>query len=203
MFRGLIFLCALSWASSFIANDVFKDLHDCDNYDQKDSHDDHCPFYTHRTQVCGSDGVTYKDFCAFMRVRCASEHNQIHMAARHACDSTTIQNQHSVHVTSTPDAMTKTMPTSTAMPKTKEPTTATVISTQQPVTSTLMPVTSTNGVSVENILDFLCIELSREDCVPELNQVCGSDGFTYRNYCEFQKARCMHRKLKMEQSGSC
>ncbi|XP_067670698.1 serine protease inhibitor dipetalogastin-like [Haliotis asinina] len=200
VFRGLIFLCAVPWACSFILHDLFKDAGDCDHYDDSD---DKCPFLTHVTHVCGSDGVTYKDYCAFMRVRCASKHNQIHLVALHSCYSPTSQKPHAATVTSTPQVTTKPTPTSTAMPKTKEPTTVTVTSTPKPVTSTLIPATSTNGVSVENVLDFLCIELSREECVPELNLVCGSDGFTYRNYCEFQKARCMHRKLEMLHNGSC
>ncbi|XP_046330536.1 serine protease inhibitor dipetalogastin-like [Haliotis rufescens] len=199
MVRVVIFFCAVSWATGFIL-DGFGDISNCDHHDH-DAHHDSCPFYTHITEICGSDGVTYKDYCAFMKVKCASKHNQIHVAGLRAChNSHTTHNQQSAHVTSPEPSA------STSMPQSKEPMTSTVMfktTTKQAVTSTVLPVTSTSGASAENVLDFLCIELSREDCVPELSEVCGSDGFTYRNYCEFQKARCMHRQLKMEHSGYC
>ncbi|XP_045209817.1 ovomucoid-like [Mercenaria mercenaria] len=53
------------------------------------------------------------------------------------------------------------------------------------------------------VLDFFCTALSKENCGPEIQEVCATDNWTYRNYCEYDKAKCTHRNLKIKNFGPC
>ncbi|XP_060555154.1 follistatin-like isoform X3 [Ruditapes philippinarum] len=53
------------------------------------------------------------------------------------------------------------------------------------------------------VLDFFCTTLSHQQCGPEIQEVCATDGRTYLNYCEYDKARCTHRNLKVKDFGPC
>ncbi|XP_060571721.1 agrin-like [Ruditapes philippinarum] len=56
----------------------------------------------------------------------------------------------------------------------------------------------------EIVLDFQCVLLSHRDCQPAYNEkLCGTDGRTYRNFCEYEKARCTHRDLHVAKFGDC
>ncbi|KAL4239100.1 negative regulation of serine-type peptidase [Mactra antiquata] len=53
------------------------------------------------------------------------------------------------------------------------------------------------------IVDFFCTSLSKEDCPTSVSKVCASDGRTYLNYCEYEKAKCTHRDLSVASFGDC
>ncbi|XP_041379000.1 agrin-like isoform X2 [Gigantopelta aegis] len=53
------------------------------------------------------------------------------------------------------------------------------------------------------IQDFFCLELAHENCPGGVEKICGTDGFTYLNMCEYEKARCMHRELHVRKFGEC
>ncbi|XP_052801414.1 agrin-like [Mya arenaria] len=61
-----------------------------------------------------------------------------------------------------------------------------------------------SGVDGETaVLDFFCTALSHRDCPTDVKQVCGSDNWTYVNYCEYDKQRCTHRDLHIQNFGAC
>ncbi|KAK6192454.1 hypothetical protein SNE40_003918 [Patella caerulea] len=53
------------------------------------------------------------------------------------------------------------------------------------------------------VLDYLCVELSHEECPTTVDEVCASDNVTYQNLCEFEKQRCTHRSLHVKSNGAC
>ncbi|KAH3885568.1 agrin-like [Dreissena polymorpha] len=67
--------------------------------------------------------------------------------------------------------------------------------------TTPRPASGVNGNQA--VLDFFCTALSHQNCPTETNQVCGSDNWTYQNYCEFDKERCTHRDLQVLYFGPC
>ncbi|XP_071093233.1 follistatin-like [Haliotis cracherodii] len=108
--------------------------------------------YEREHQECGTDGVTYRNLCAFTKVRCGGK--KIDIAFRGSCDK--------------------------------------------------RPTTGGAGVSGEEaVLDYFCIELSHEKCPNETETLCGSDGKTYANLCEYEKTKCTHRDLHVADFGAC
>lgn len=99
--------------------------------------------------------------------------------------------------------------------------TATAATSGPIVTSTAAPMVTngvTNGVtsmagstttreSIFNnhneLLDFFCLELMHETCPNDTEKVCGTDGVTYANFCEYEKQRCGHRTLQVKNFGDC
>merc|ERR1711909_149124 len=68
--------------------------------------------------------------------------------------------------------------------------------------TTLSPQEVVHGSQV--ILDFQCAALSHRDCVNAFNEkICGTDGRTYANFCEYEKSRCTHRNLHVAHLGDC
>ncbi|XP_053374883.1 agrin-like [Mercenaria mercenaria] len=52
--------------------------------------------------------------------------------------------------------------------------------------------------------EFECIYLSHRSCEPAVNEkVCGTDGYTYPSFCEYQKAKCTHMDLHVAKIGDC
>ncbi|KAK6172747.1 hypothetical protein SNE40_016344 [Patella caerulea] len=52
-------------------------------------------------------------------------------------------------------------------------------------------------------LDYLCIQLSHEECPTTIDEVCATDDVTYQNMCEYEKQRCTHRNLHVKTTGVC
>ncbi|XP_045171155.1 serine protease inhibitor dipetalogastin-like isoform X2 [Mercenaria mercenaria] len=55
----------------------------------------------------------------------------------------------------------------------------------------------------EVIVDFFCTSLSKTNCPTEIEKVCATDGRTYNNYCEYEKAKCTHRDIGVASYGDC
>ncbi|KAL3856215.1 hypothetical protein ACJMK2_010992 [Sinanodonta woodiana] len=53
------------------------------------------------------------------------------------------------------------------------------------------------------IQDFFCTQLSHINCPLTADQMCATDGKTYRNGCEYEKQRCTHRDLHLDYVGTC
>ncbi|XP_050409335.1 follistatin-related protein 3 [Patella vulgata] len=53
------------------------------------------------------------------------------------------------------------------------------------------------------VLDYLCVQLSHQECPTTVDEVCASDNVTYQNLCEFEKQRCTHRTLHIKSQGAC
>ncbi|XP_067670700.1 follistatin-like [Haliotis asinina] len=103
-------------------------------------------------EECGTDGVTYRNLCAFTKTRCNGK--KIDIAFRGKCDN--------------------------------------------------RPTTGGQGITGEEaVLDFFCVELSHEKCPNETETLCGSDGKTYANACEYEKTKCTHRDLHIAAFGAC
>merc|ERR1712179_437509 len=55
----------------------------------------------------------------------------------------------------------------------------------------------------EVVFDFLCSSLSHTTCPLEESKVCATDGRTYSNHCEYEKAKCTHRDLEVVSYSEC
>ncbi|XP_076452650.1 tomoregulin-2-like isoform X4 [Babylonia areolata] len=53
------------------------------------------------------------------------------------------------------------------------------------------------------VLDFFCLELAHHPCNYPDRPLCASDGRTYSNLCQFQKARCVFREIDFVEFGAC
>ncbi|KAL3856216.1 hypothetical protein ACJMK2_010993 [Sinanodonta woodiana] len=73
-------------------------------------------------------------------------------------------------------------------------------STQPPSGVTTGPISVAGS---EAVLDFFCLELFHIDCPATVDRICGSNGRTYLNFCEYEKARCTHRDLHVLHYGPC
>ncbi|WAR22638.1 hypothetical protein MAR_016612, partial [Mya arenaria] len=51
-------------------------------------------------------------------------------------------------------------------------------------------------INHNQLQDFFCLELMHEACPTNTERVCGTDGVTYSNVCEFEKSRCAHKNLQ-------
>ncbi|KAK7088751.1 hypothetical protein V1264_022634 [Littorina saxatilis] len=53
------------------------------------------------------------------------------------------------------------------------------------------------------VLDYFCRELSHHPCTFPTRHICASDGRTYNNLCEYQKARCVFREINFVDFKPC
>ncbi|XP_067670697.1 uncharacterized protein [Haliotis asinina] len=113
---------------------------------------------------------------------------------------------------------TTTLPTTplptTTVPTTSKETTQTTQESTTPLPTTTLPTTplptttlpttgSTVPVMTLSPLDIICRAIMHFNCPSTPEPVCGSDGKTYPNECEFEKARCTHRHLHVASFGPC
>ncbi|XP_060555164.1 follistatin-like [Ruditapes philippinarum] len=57
--------------------------------------------------------------------------------------------------------------------------------------------TPINVDGVDVVFDFFCTNLSHMNCPVGGEKVCADDGYTYANYCEYEKQKCTHRRLQV------
>ncbi|XP_046559778.1 agrin-like [Haliotis rubra] len=88
----------------------------------------------------------------------------------------------------------------TSLPMTSKETTQTTQESTTPLPSTSG---STMPVMTLSPLDIICRAIMNFDCPITPEPVCGSDGKTYPNECEFEKAKCTHRHLHVASFGPC
>ncbi|XP_046559844.1 follistatin-like [Haliotis rubra] len=106
----------------------------------------------HEREECGTDGVTYRNLCAFTKAHCHGK--DIDIAFRGKCDD--------------------------------------------------RPATGGQGITGEEaVLDYFCVELSHQSCPNDTETLCGTDGKTYANVCEYEKSKCTHRDLHVADFGAC
>ncbi|XP_041347355.1 tomoregulin-1-like [Gigantopelta aegis] len=55
----------------------------------------------------------------------------------------------------------------------------------------------------EATYEFFCRNLHYSHCGTDVEIVCGSDATTYNNFCLFEKARCINRKLFIKEYNAC
>ncbi|XP_048251908.1 ovomucoid-like [Haliotis rufescens] len=157
-----------------------------------------CLFFGYHPK-CGSDGNTYRNECFLKETVCKGRY--VHEAYDGACHNGGQHTKSTEHPDHSRVPLTQQPPSLTSILTTSDPS---VTPSSAKVTLTPTSVYTTEAVANnEQILEFFCILLSREDCVPELDEICATDGYTYRNYCEFQKSKCMHKQLKVNNFGRC
>jgi len=73
------------------------------------------------------------------------------------------------------------------------------------VSTTVSPggTTVSSVLGQEAVLDFFCTQLSHRECDTDMDMICATDGFTYFNYCEYDKHRCTHRDVHVDHFGPC
>ncbi|XP_048251977.1 agrin-like isoform X2 [Haliotis rufescens] len=121
-----------------------------------------------------------------------------------------VTSQPTAHVSTTPLPVTSRLTTqgsTTPLPVTSRPTTQ-ESTTQLPVTSQPTPQESTTQgptgpVLTVSALDIICRAIMHFNCPSTPEPICGSDGKTYPNECEFEKAKCTHRNLHAASFGPC
>ncbi|XP_033747842.1 ovoinhibitor-like [Pecten maximus] len=53
------------------------------------------------------------------------------------------------------------------------------------------------------LLQFMCADITGHRCEEDYDPVCGSNGVTYMNECEYEQVRCMHNSLTIVSRGPC
>ncbi|XP_060064905.1 four-domain proteases inhibitor-like [Ylistrum balloti] len=53
------------------------------------------------------------------------------------------------------------------------------------------------------LLHFMCEDMGTHRCAEDYDPVCGSNGVTYMNECEYEQVRCMHNSLTIASRGPC
>lgn len=137
-------------------------------------------------RVCGNDGNEYADHCYFAHARCEFLHsghvlNVAHVGPCH-------------ELTTTTSTMTTTVGSS--LPPVTDDHTLVSVGTAMPVTTTKDPIYGIiQNVFCQNTDGFVCNQ--------ELDAKCGSDGYWYRNSCEFSKEKCTTTDLVMMDESFC
>ncbi|XP_052804312.1 four-domain proteases inhibitor-like [Mya arenaria] len=135
--------------------------------------------------VCGSDRVTYSNFCEYSHARCA-DHSMV-LSNLGPC------------FTSTAPAPTTTtvMDRTTPNVVTAKPTTA---ANTMPASTTPMVTTTTTP---DPLLVAFCQSKNSITCPQNLEPICGSDTKFYLNQCEFSKAYCENNSLTSKDISFC
>ncbi|XP_069136119.1 thrombin inhibitor rhodniin-like [Argopecten irradians] len=53
------------------------------------------------------------------------------------------------------------------------------------------------------LLQFMCDDITGHRCDENFDAVCGSNGVSYFNECEYEQTRCMHPDLTLAHRGPC
>lgn len=124
--------------------------HDNNNDNDRHSHNNHNGDRYRNKEICGSDGVTYKNRCFFAKAQCKKN-----IVMHHEGPCRTI-------VTDLPQQTT---------PKVQIP-------------------------------DDFCKNLIGQPC-HGVNPICGTNGQSYDNECEFEKAKCLDGNVHVKHLGIC
>ncbi|XP_045173161.1 tomoregulin-2-like [Mercenaria mercenaria] len=130
--------------------------------------------------ICASNGQDYSNRCYLAKAQCAD--STLRTVSEGTCASSGITKPPSNAPIVTSGAVVTAGATKPAGPTT----------TREPV-----------FVNHNQLLDFFCLELMHETCPTDTEKVCGTDGVTYANFCEYEKQRCGHRDLQVKNFGDC
>ncbi|KAL8577476.1 hypothetical protein ACOMHN_021928 [Nucella lapillus] len=136
----------------------------------------HCDYF-HDDPHCGTDKRTYQNMCEFSKAHC--ELRDLHISHGGACVRTT----------------TTTTTTST--------TTITTITSSSSSGSAGSSRASERPGGEDTVYRFFCLRLAHQQCGADLTVLCGSNGVTYTNLCQFEKARCEDQSLTVTSYLTC
>ncbi|KAL4228738.1 hypothetical protein ACF0H5_011781 [Mactra antiquata] len=143
--------------------------------------------------VCGTDGVTYNNFCYYSKARCNDKNLSIGSVG--ACGVATT----AAPVVTTASATM--MSTGTGAPVTGGVTNA-ASTTQAPVVT--QPMSTMAGTTTPDaILAAFCQNKNSIQCGTDLAPICGSDKQFYLNKCEYSKAYCDDNSLTSKDISFC
>ncbi|CEL93806.1 unnamed protein product [Vitrella brassicaformis CCMP3155] len=142
-----------------------------------------------RQPVCGSNGITYRNMCAFTRAKCRN--SKIRVTARNRCGFTSVQFlSHNVSEPIPP-------------PQTE-------VAPEEAPDAALPRQLQSGDVSREQLQQSLGFSqrVTGDVCKCDVaaygkDPICGGNQITYVNECAFQRARCLMPKLRKLTRGPC
>ncbi|XP_071092977.1 four-domain proteases inhibitor-like [Haliotis cracherodii] len=164
--------------------------------------------------ICASDGINYATECLFSKAHCLNPSLKV------TDGKCLTPSQSSQLTTQGPIATTPTSPVtlsaicqvliSATCPDLKEEVCGTDLETYDnmctfEVAKCKMPSLNikNRGACKPTAFDIICKTVINYSCPPETELVCGSDGKTYSNLCEFDKGKCGLPHLTISSIGKC
>ncbi|XP_060600188.1 salivary glue protein Sgs-3-like [Ruditapes philippinarum] len=187
----LLLILEISGSSSQFLNCNWVNQLDCDGFTP--------------SVVCGTDGITYANRCLLAKAQCLDKilRTRDDGPCKNSEVAVTKTATTSRYTTSTTRPTTSflpltTRPTTTVRPSTTRPTTTVRSSTTRPTTTSTTPAKPTSDP-----LSVICDTMTGVHCVNDIEPICGSNGRTYINACEFHIEVCKQHDLTIKHTGFC
>ncbi|XP_067668326.1 four-domain proteases inhibitor-like [Haliotis asinina] len=180
-----------------------------------------------KKSICGSDGRHYVTECHFAKAHCLNQNLRVVDCAIFAPSSKPTQVQTTTHTPTRTQApsttQASTVPTSpptlspvckilvsATCPDLKEEVCGTDLETYDNMCTFEVAKCKSPSLAIKNngqcqltAPDIICKTVKNHPCPPETELVCGSDGNTYSNLCEFDKGKCTTPSLTIHNIGKC